>query len=139
ALEMADWAAQRGSDFIVNWEHLIRGIMRFRVGDEDGAKADFEEAVAGCEKSIANFENFDPLDTLAFSHAGLALLGRQEHIERAVTGYRRARKLAPAPGIVDIGRKVFFCLGRTPRSRESLSVSSPDASGPYVCTSCAAH
>ena len=59
-------------------------------------------------------ENFDPLDTRAFSHAGLAVLGHGEHEALAVRDYRRGRELAPAAGIIDIGRTVFSCFGSAP-------------------------
>jgi hypothetical protein len=94
----------------------IRGIMRFRAGLRNAA-ADFEKAIKSCNEDIEKFVNFDPLDTRAFAHAGLAMLGRRGHEELAVQDYRRARELAPARGIVDIGRTVFSCFGSTPQVR----------------------
>ena len=75
---------------------------------------DFDKAVKISNEAIDKYENFDPLDTLAFAHAGLALLGRDGHADTAVNKYQRARALASAAGIVDIGRTVFSCFGSNP-------------------------
>ena len=114
ALETADRALQWSSEYLAGWKHFIRGIMRYRVGDQMGAKADFERAVALSETSIARFENFDNVDTLAFSHAGLAIIGQSVHVDLAVRAYCRARQLAAGGGIVDIGRTALSCFGDDP-------------------------
>jgi len=87
--------------------------VRFRAGLRD-AEADFEKAIQASKKAIQRYENFDPMDTLALAHAGMALLGREGDAELAVQKYQRARELATARGIVDIGRTVFSCFGPDP-------------------------
>jgi hypothetical protein len=45
------------------------------------------------------------------------------HLDSAIQAYQRARELAPARGIADIGLIVFSCLGAEPavnRLREQL-------------------
>jgi hypothetical protein len=114
---MAERAAHAPSKFVGAWVRLIRGIMRFRAGRRDAA-ADFTGAIDQAKEDLKSFENFDPLDTIAFSHAGLALLGRPSHADLAVHAYQRARELAPAAGIVDIGLTAFSCFGHDPAVAE---------------------
>jgi tetratricopeptide (TPR) repeat protein len=114
ALALADRAAERPTAFVSAWVLMIRGIMRVRAGRRDDAADDFTNAIARCDEEIGAFENFDPLDTRAFAHAGLALLGFTGHEDLAVQDYQRARELASARGIVDIGKTVFSCFGSTP-------------------------
>ena len=75
AVEASEHSLKWSSPFLAAWEHLIRGIMRYRLHDVAGAMEDFAEAIADSERSISEFETFDYLDTLAFARAGLVLLG----------------------------------------------------------------
>jgi tetratricopeptide (TPR) repeat protein len=113
ALDMAERAADSSSGFVQAWVLMIRGIMRFRQ-DRDDAADDFIKAIEQSDKDVERFKNFDPFDTRAFAHAGLALLGAEGHEDLAVRDYRSARELASGGGIVHIGRTVFSCFGSTP-------------------------
>jgi tetratricopeptide (TPR) repeat protein len=114
ALRMAEKAVSHASPVLAAWDHLIRGIMRYRVADLRGARADFQKSLAEAEGAIREFESFDHLDTSAFAHAGMTLLGEQEHRQKAIAAYQRARAIAPAPGIRDFGLLVFSCFGSEP-------------------------
>ena len=111
AVEASEHSLKWSSPFLAAWEHLIRGIMRYRMHDVAGAKEDFAEAIADSERSISEFETFEHLDTLAFARAGLVLLGTTDHLDGAIQAYQRARELAPARGIADIGLIVFSSFG----------------------------
>jgi tetratricopeptide (TPR) repeat protein len=113
-LAMANRAVEWRSPVIAAWDYLVRGIMRYRLEDTSRAEQDLSEAISLSEAAIAEFETFDYLDTLAFAQAGLALLGKTDRLLPAIASYRRARELASARGIVEIGLTTFSCFGAEP-------------------------
>jgi tetratricopeptide (TPR) repeat protein len=114
ALEMAERATENPSPVLEAWDHVVRGIVRFRLSDLQGARIDFEKSLTPAVSSTSDFECFEDLDTAAFAHAGLTLIGEEDHRRKAIATYQRARTLAPASGINDINLVVFSCFGDDP-------------------------
>jgi tetratricopeptide (TPR) repeat protein len=90
----------------------LLGLIAYRQGDRDTARAAFREAIAQADSQLEHSrENPDALNARALAWCGLALCENDRaHLVAARESYRAARSINPALGLIHYSLRLFDAL-----------------------------
>jgi tetratricopeptide (TPR) repeat protein len=100
AMQAADSAARFSGTVQALGALAVKGLVAFRLGDEDKARVAFLQAFAKSDERLSHDQrDYQMLDARGLVLCGLALL-RERHVEDAVAAYESARAITNAPGVI---------------------------------------
>ncbi|MEU8284162.1 glycosyltransferase [Micromonospora sp. NPDC048905] len=100
AMQAADSAAQFSSTVQALGALAVKGVVAFRLGDEDKARMAFFQAFAKSDERFSRDQHdYQMLNARGLALCGLALL-RERQVQDAIDAYESARAITCAPGVI---------------------------------------